>query len=263
MPTRCDSATQSIPIIALTRPAGGNTGLAAAIRAIRPAVQILDWPLLDFEPTPDPAAARAALSRIAVDDWLIFVSPRAVQFAHALRDLTSLPACHWAAVGTATATAIRSLSPALAAIHVPTTTQDSEGLLVELPLATLAGRHVWIFRGETGREMLADTLRAQGAIVHTVAVYRRICAALPWSNAVLPTLWVITAPDSLGCLRHLADRIPAAYLRAGLLHSGLVVINERAEARARELGFTGTIIRAGAPDDSALARACVDHSLVR
>ncbi|OYV28155.1 MAG: hypothetical protein B7Z82_03415 [Halothiobacillus sp. 20-54-6] len=284
MPTRCDASarperipgaptTVPTPLIALTRPVGGNTDLATAILALQPNARLMDWPLLGFEPAADPAATIAALNQISPGDWLVFVSPRAVQFTHALRKLSDLPECHWAAVGTATAAAIRGVFPRVPPIRVPVTTQDSEGLLAALPLAAMAKQRVWIFRGETGRELLIQALRTAGALAQPIAVYRRLCTAWRGEPSTLPTVWVVTAPAALNCLHTVAERLPSADLRRRLLHCDLIVINERTAHQARALGFTGRIALAETPDDAALAstlalaltsaltQVCGDHSL--
>ncbi len=243
--------------IGLTRPDGANDELAKAISSLLPDATLLNWPLLTFAPIPERQKALSAMARITAGDWAIFVSPRAVCFAHDLHDLTALPDLHWAAVGDTTTAAIQSLFSDPPQVHRPSSTQDSEGLLASLPIEAMRGHTVWLFRGQTGRETLADTLRQNGITVIPVPVYRRNCARRPAHLSALPSTWVITAPESLRCLRQLADTLESAEDRARLLHCNLVVINARTEARARSLGFTGAIVRAEAPDDAALARACV------
>ncbi|MDD4966677.1 uroporphyrinogen-III synthase [Halothiobacillus sp.] len=242
--------------IGLTRPDGANDGLSTALSTLLPDARLINWPLLTFAPIPEQQKARAAIAQITTGDWAIFVSPRAVRFAHELHDLTTLPAIHWAAVGETTTAAIQSLFSDPPRVHHPSTTQDSEGLLANLPIEAMREHTVWLFRGETGRETLADTLRQNGITVIPVPVYQRSCAPTPDALLAPPTTWVITSPESLRCLRQLADTVEAAEERRRLLHCNLVVINARTEARARALGFTGAIVRAEAPDDAALARAC-------
>ncbi|WP_298218194.1 uroporphyrinogen-III synthase [Halothiobacillus sp.] len=241
--------------IALTRPEGANDRLAAALSALLPDAVLIDWPLLKFAPPSSSQQVRAAMAQITAGDWGVFVSPRAVRFAHELHDLTTLPSIAWAAVGDTTAAAIEALFPNPPAIYRPATTQDSEGLLAALPIEAMRGHTVWLFRGETGREKLADSLRQQGICVLPLPVYQRHCAPSP-EGLSPPSIWIITAPESLRCLSERADRADTAEERSGLLHCNLVVINARTETYARSLGFTGAIVRAEAPDDAALARAC-------
>ena len=249
------SAHPPSPLIALTRPAGGNQRLAAAIYARLPQARLIDCPLLRFAPPADPAVALARIDHIAPGDWLIFVSPRAVQFTNALRPLNRLPACHWAAVGAATQAAVQAAFPTVPPVLVPHTTQDSEGLLDALPLATLRGQRVWIFRGDSGREHLKDRLNAHGALAEPIAIYERHCAAPPPAIPAFANVWIISAPAALTCLRHWIDSAPADAPARGLLHCTLIVINERTAQHARALGFTGQITCAQAPDDAALAEA--------
>lgn len=243
------------PLIALTRPAGGNQSLAAEIAAQLPEARLIDWPLLAFLPPPNPAIPRALMDQITSGDWLIFASPRAVEFAHALRPLSTLPACHWAAVGAATAAAIRAVFPFVPPVLSPNTTQDSEGLLRALPLGDMRGQRVWIFRGDTGREHLKEALIAKGAYAEPIPVYQRLCAPSQAPIKAWPSLWIISAPAALTCLQALAAKAPTDALARGLLHCDLIVINARNEHHARTLGFTGIITCAHAPDDAAIVQA--------
>ena len=63
---------------------------------------------------------------------------------------------------------------------------DSEALLAlpELQAERVAGQRVLILRGDGGRELLAETLSARGALVDLVSCYRR----LPPSDGLQPLL---------------------------------------------------------------------------
>jgi uroporphyrinogen-III synthase len=112
--------------------------------------------------------------------------------------------------------------------------------LLALPeLTNVTGRHVVVFRGEGGRELLVDTLRARGAQVDTVACYRR---AAPASGAAgldeafaqrrvdaititssegLDNLWVIVAPSTREIWRALPTFVPHARIAERAREHGL------------------------------------------
>jgi uroporphyrinogen-III synthase len=71
---------------------------------------------------------------------------------------------------------------------------DSEALL-ELPeLTAVAGKRVIIFRGDGGREVLGDTLKARGAAIEYVTCYRR---ARPQLDPCTPAQIVGSRADSM------------------------------------------------------------------
>lgn len=122
---------------------------------------------------PDRLAVR--LAAIEDYDWLLFISPSAVQFGlAALRQ--AMPAIdlrllRTAAVGGSTAALLHA--DGVEQVLVPQHGADSEHLLALPPFADLIGQRVLIFRGEGGRELLAETLRARGATVDYAECYRR------------------------------------------------------------------------------------------
>ncbi len=138
---------QAGPLIAAVEAAGGVAWLL---------------PALEIGPLPPPQRAGDA------PDLVIFVSPNAVR--HGKRCLR-LPGCRYAAIGPATAEAMRQTGhpPDL----VPAGGYDSESLLAADELADMTGRRVLIVRGRGGRELLAETLRNRGAAVDYAEVYER------------------------------------------------------------------------------------------
>ncbi|NBC22026.1 MAG: uroporphyrinogen-III synthase [Gammaproteobacteria bacterium] len=134
--------------------------LIAAVEAAGGAAWLL--PALEIAPLPAPAQVGDA------PDLALFVSPNAVR--HGARFLR-LPGCRYAAIGPATAEAMRQAGcpPDL----VPGGGYDSESLLAADELADMTGRRVLIVRGRGGRELLAETLRARGAAVDYAEVYER------------------------------------------------------------------------------------------
>ena len=242
--------------VVLTRPAGSNAGLREALMAARPLglpePTLITQPLLAIQPLRNGGQLPAALTAMDAGDLVVFVSPRAVELADAVRPLVDWPAREFAAVGAATGRALAGAGRP--ATFLPDSSEDSEGLLECLRDVPMSGRRVWIIRGETGRELLAEALAARGAEPRFVAVYRREC---PQPRPPVPAgpacLWIITAPQALDCFARLAGETDGS--ESGLLDSNLLVINERAHDRARAVGVRGPILLAGGPGAETLARA--------
>jgi uroporphyrinogen-III synthase len=109
------------------------------------------------------------LARKPDPDIVVFVSGNAV--AYGLAAIRSKNA-KIAVVGPATRAAIEAMG-----VHVDIFPQDgfdSEHLLQHDALQAVEGKSVVIVRGQSGRELLADTLAERGADVHYLSVYDRI-----------------------------------------------------------------------------------------
>jgi uroporphyrinogen-III synthase len=104
----------------------------------------------------------------------VFVSRNAVECG---LDAVRGTGARLAAVGPATAAAIEAAGGRVAIR--PAGGSDSEHLLAAPALEDVAGSTIVIVRGNGGRELLADTLRARGAAVHYLPVYRRELNVLP------------------------------------------------------------------------------------
>lgn len=234
--------------VVVTRPRGQADGLAGAIAAAGGTALL--FPLLEISPADDPRPLAEAVDRLADTAVAVFVSPNAVD--HALPAMLARGA--WpagllpAAVGQGTVRALaeRGITGCVA----PTERQDSEGLLAcpELAASRIAGRRVVIFRGDGGRELLAETLRERGATVDCVTCYRR--AGPPGAIDLLLAAWragrldALTVSSSEG-LRHLAGLLDAEgrrYLQA----TPLFVPHPRIAEQARELGLERIILTAAA-----------------
>ena len=154
--------------IIVTRPARQAAAFAQKLAALG-ASPIL-FPAIVILPPEDRSALEAVHTRLRDYDFAVFVSANAVEYGAPAAQ--SWPASLIAfAPGPGTAEAL--CAAGIVEIRVPRTTLDSEGLL-ELPeLADVRGRRVVIFRGDGGRELLADALRERGARVDVVSCYRR------------------------------------------------------------------------------------------
>lgn len=239
--------------VLVTRPAHQAEFLCALIearggRAWRlPTLAIVDGP-----------ADRSALTALDNYDMAIFTSANAVDKALTLRAPAIWPPnLRVAAVGAATAQALaaRGLSDVL----IAPPPYDSEALLTLPALQQVAGTRIVVLRGEGGRELLADTLRARGAHVDYCEVYRRVRPDI--DSGPIVRAWqrgavhVVTATSAQGLhnLPGMLGDTGAALLRA----TPLVVVNARMIQLAAELGFLHPPLVAEAASDEALVAALI------
>jgi uroporphyrinogen-III synthase len=157
--------------IVVTRPRDQAVQLAQRIEQAG-GVPLL-FPLLDIEAVPDNQALQEQLARLDQFNLAIFISPNAVHYGMAaIRASGHLPnQLKIATVGQGSARALRELG--VTGVIAPVERFDSEGLLALPELQQVAGWRVLIFRGNGGRELLGDTLRARGATVEYACCYQR------------------------------------------------------------------------------------------
>ena len=137
----------------------------------------LRFPVIAVGPALDPAPLQAIVGRLDEFDLAFFVSPNAVD--HAMRAI--LPQRAWparlrvATVGKGSQRVMHGWG--FAEVIAPQDGFDSEAVIAlpEFAAEAVRGRKVLIFRGDGGRELLADTLRERGASVEYVTCYRRYC----------------------------------------------------------------------------------------
>lgn len=159
--------------ILVTRPAAQAEGLCEAIRA-RGGEPLL-FPLIEIHPPDDPAPLADVAARLGAYDLAFFVSANAVDHAMpVLRAAGAWPArLRVATVGKGSEAALRRWG--FEDVIAPDTGFDSEAVLA-LPAfqaAAVSGRRIVIFRGNGGRALLGEALRARGAEVEHVTCYRR------------------------------------------------------------------------------------------
>lgn len=240
--------------VLVTRPAHQAGTLSEQITRAGGAVTRV--PVIEIAGPADRDAVDEILARVAAFDIAIFVSPNAVD-----QTLALLAARGGWPGGPRIATVGRGSAAVLArhglrADICPAARFDSEGLLAEAALQQVSGLEVVIFRGDGGRGLLAETLTARGARVVFAEVYRR---RLP--DAAREQLARVAAGAPVDVIvvtsnEGLENLVQAAGTdnRDWLIGRQLVVISERAAARAAGLGFTHPArIAAEASDDGLLA----------
>jgi len=243
--------------IVVTRPRAQAAVLACLIAA-QGGVPVL-VPLIEIGPADDAQPLQTAIAQLERYALAIFVSPNAVDFS-----VPAILAKRAWPLGLAVAGVGPSSVAALAAhgvgsVIAPSERFDSEALLAlpELQTGQIAGRQVAIFRGNGGRELLADTLRQRGAEVDYVSCYRRSLPATGVSR--LSALWGENALDALTIsssegLHNLADRLDDAD-RERLRVTPIFVPHRRIAEAASGLGLRRVILT-GAADAGIIAGLC-------
>jgi uroporphyrinogen-III synthase len=240
--------TRSLPLadlnIVITRPREQAVGLVQRIAQL--GGKPLLFPLLEITAVHDDQALHEQVSRLKQTDLAIFISPNAVRYGMAaIRAEGELPASvKFATVGQGSAKALHSQG--ITHVIAPTERFDSEGLLALAELQSMAGNKVMIFRGDGGRELLGDTLRARGATVEYVTCYLRSKPAFD-AGALLdsaPDVITVTSSEALTYLWEMFD----AQGRSGLAAMPLFVPHERIANAARQQGWQQVVITESGDD---------------
>lgn len=200
------------------------------------------YPLLSIQPAAGLQSLASILNHLDHFHLAIFVSPNAVTFGMELIHAHGgLPLdMRTATVGQSSAQVFRQLS-GFDVDHCPETEFSSEGLLALPALQQVRGQRILIFRGQSGREKLADSLRQRGADVHYMPVYQRLpakCDAGQLGGAIQQRKIDIISLTSREALNHLFSLVEAELLTA----MPFVVINERLARHLREQGVRGEIL---------------------
>lgn len=200
----------------------------------------------------DAASVAAETARLAAPEIAIFVSSNAVEHGLQFADGAQI-----AVIGPATAAAV---SAAGRSVDISSGSGfDSESLLATADLFNVTGRRIRIIRGQDGRELLADTLRARGAQVDYLQVYERIAPLYSLDEVqALVEIWesgqinVVTAM-SVASFRNLIELLPESAISL-LSRTPLVTPAERVLKEALDQFPEMPTILAEAPDADAMLR---------
>ncbi|MFO1362401.1 MAG: uroporphyrinogen-III synthase [Burkholderiales bacterium] len=222
--------------IVVTRPAGQNEGLAALIRAA--GGEPIVFPVLEILDLADTRALVAAVDRLDAYRLAVFISPNAVDKAlnvvRARRDWPARGCAPRRSAARAKALARHGVRDVIA----PAGRFDNEALLALPALADVRGWRVVVFRGDGGRELLGDTLRARGATVDYVECYRR---ARPdadvgpllkrWGRGEIDAV-AVSSSEGLRNLYDMLGKLGQAWLRHAALRAARAHRGERARSAA-------------------------------
>ena len=234
--------------VVVTRPAGQAAHFATALTEAG-AVPVL-YPVLEIRDIEDQGPLLDVAIRLESFDFAVFVSPNAIERALAvvLRHRAWPAGLRVAALGKSSE---RELARhGIRDVISPTLRFDSEALLDLPELLDVRGRRVVIFRGDGGREVLGDTLRARGASIEYVTCYRRARPQL--DPAPLLRLWevgkldavTLTSSEGLRNFFDMVGRLGQAWLKK----TPAFVPHQRIAEQAQALGLT-RVIPTGPGDD--------------
>jgi len=232
--------------VVVTRPAGQATHLAEALVAAG-ASPVL-FPVLAIAPLPDSTALVEQIIQLDRYDIAIFISPNAVGMG--LREV--LTRRTWpehlriVTVGHSSESALQAhdLSGQEKHILCPQGRFDSEAMLELAELQEVQGKHIIIFRGDGGRELLAETLRRRGATVDYASCYTRRQPEL--SPDPLLKLWeagqldavTVTSSEGLHNLVAMVGQLGLAWLRK----TPVFVPHARIAATAEACGLHNVVL---------------------
>ncbi len=219
--------------VAVTRPAKQAGSLCQLIE--NQGGKAISFPSLEILDIQQSEQLDSIAKRLHLFDMAIFISVNAVEGAAKLIGDTLPPNLKLIAVGHSSRKAVEQQWQQT--VHCPTTGANSEALLAMTELQQIEGRHILIFRGQGGRELLAQTLSQRGAAVEYAEVYRRARPAGDLGELLnqSPAINLITATSNES-LQNLYDMTNNEQ-RDWLLSRQLIVISERTARLARQLGF--------------------------
>ena len=234
--------------IVVTRPREQAGHLAQRIELAGGKVVL--FPLLEITPVADPQMLQALVERLHEFELAVFISPNAVRYGmEAIHDKGNLPVkLKIATIGQSSAKALRDLG--VQDVIAPQDRFDSESLLAMPELQNVAGWRVVIFRGNGGRELLGDALKARGATVEYAECYQRSKPRQDSATllAADPHAIIVTSSEALSYLWDMFDEQGRTRLAA----VPLFVPHTRIADSAQRLGWSH-VIESAEGDDGLLS----------
>lgn len=159
--------------VVVTRAAGQAESFNRQLREA--GAEVLEYPVIALAEPESWAPADAALAALDSYHWLVFTSANAVA-AFFDRAGVHVPRARLCAVGPATQRALESRG-----LGVSLVPGDfiGEGVVEALKAQGVAGQRILLPRAAVARDVVPDGLRALGAVVDVVDVYRNVLPANP------------------------------------------------------------------------------------
>jgi uroporphyrinogen III methyltransferase/synthase len=240
--------------IVVTRARAQASDLVGRLTAL--GADVVCAPVIRIEPAADLAPLRRALAALSTYDWIVFTSANAVAIACA--EPAAYRGAHVAAIGPATAAALEREG---IAVELVPAQHVAEALAAALVARGVTGKRVLVPAAERARPVLSDTLRAAGAVVDVVAVYRTVAeagdAATLARDLAAGGIDAVTFTAS-STVEHFAALVGGAAATCGRFRAA--VIGPVTAATARELGVAaGGLIEADPSTAEGLITALLRH----
>jgi len=211
-------------------------------------------PVIEIAPPSNIQTAQEKLSRLKNFSIAIFTSSNAVDglFKIAPASFTWPQNIRVAAIGKRTASTLESRG--ITVDIIPDQGFNSEALLKTSAMNAVSGQQIMIFKGEGGRELLAQTLNQHGASVETIDLYQRkrpnegLRNVQQAGKSVSIDLFIVTSNEGLQNLFEMAT----GNAQEWLLKTQLAVISERTAQLAKTLGFSHKPVVADEASDEGL-----------
>jgi uroporphyrinogen-III synthase len=196
--------------IALTQPLPRAERLASRLR--ERGHEVASLPMRRLVSMADEPEAVRALSRLAQFDWVVFVSPGAIDItlnAMIARAMEWPLATGIGLIGPGSAEALAqypALPAGLRIVRPETAPFDADALLRCPPFEAPAGLNLLVLAGTLGRHDWLQTLRERGAHVQRLAVYRSeslnpdpagLSTVTQWAHGGLPAVFSFTVLDAV------------------------------------------------------------------
>ena len=168
---------------------------------------------------------------IKEQDMIIFVSRNAVTYFKAGIMCKLSSRTRLVAIGSATAGYMEEKG--LRVDIIASKPAGSQSLLALPEMQTVAGLKIMIIRGETGRELLANTLKRRGANIQYLEVYKRCLPSYEAEEITRADRVDTIIVTSVTGLENLCELIRDNMIK----HKLLIVVSERIKQVAIKLGF--------------------------
>lgn len=220
----------------ITRPAHQAQDLAMHTRSS--GGRVIHFPTLEIIGPKNTRKIILTIKKLNQYDLVIFISPNAVfktaEYFHAI----------WPAwpkklkiIATGPGTALSLKKHNLSCDNYPEKNFNGVGLLNLKVLQDIKQKKILIIKGEGGRHYLANGLKARGAQIDNLSVYKRQLPRVDKINIPNQEVIDVIICTSYSGLKNLISLLSSHWQQAALFQKQLLVISSRLANSAKKLGF--------------------------